>query len=400
MRNLHETALKNLRFWGLLIFLIVFQNSEVSSQNSKSKLESDYAAPMSICWTYYGDIKSDLGVASDNVNELFFSTFQGKIISINSFDASKRWETDLGGEILSAPVIDAANVYILVSNFDNKVKRTDEDLRERKEFVLRSLDKLTGLTVWESSLPDAFDSTDINDNTIYVYNYGSYLIIVTVSGNIYSVDKLNGRIRWNKRLNLKVSSVPFFENDEILLGVVDKRVLLLSAVTGAILEDFKTSNSPTVVFKAKDVKSDDILFWGDKKGSVTSLNIRNRKLIWNTRKGGEISEIVLTEKGLLVTSFDNFIYLISYKEGDLIWKRRMEGRVSSASLIGNDFIVVTVNSEPTATIIKLENGKTVNKLILESGAYFTGNYMKIGETLIYSTSRGISSFSLNGQCPV
>jgi hypothetical protein len=54
---------------------------------------------------------------------------------------------------------------------------------------------------------------------------------------------------------------------------------------------------------------------------------------WKLRNGAEISSVTPTAEGLLISSFDNFIYLISENGGKPLWKKRLSGRITAAPLI-------------------------------------------------------------------
>jgi outer membrane protein assembly factor BamB len=132
---------------------------------------------------------------------------------------------------------------------------------------------------------------------------------------------------------------------------------------------------------------------GDGKGLLISYNKKLKTQDWKFRNGGEISEITFTRKGLIVTSFDNYIYLISETNGRLLWKKRLSGRLLDKPQVFGNHVIVAANGDSTAAVLELDGGKLVNRVILEKDNYFLGDSMRTGNSIVYATFKGILSFS-------
>jgi outer membrane protein assembly factor BamB len=328
------------------------------------------------CWFYSTSETTDYEIASDNANDLYIPLLDGKLLSINSKNAEKNWEAVLAGDIISAPLVTQENVYVLI-------KINDEDGKENNADVLYSLSKITGITQWQIRLTSS--------NKVKLYDSGNNIILIFANGIIYSVAKLDGRINWQKSLGTEISAFPFITTNEIILGAANKQINILSPSDGKLIEKFEISAQPTVI--AENATRDNLVL-GDNKGNLWSLNRKKKTRNWGFRQGAEISNITHTAQGVLVSSFDNFVYLFSETSGKLIWKKRLRGRIAAAPQInGGNFVIASID-ESEALVIDLGSGKLVNKIALDNGNFFSGESIKLKNLFIYTTRKGIYSFSL------
>ncbi len=106
-----------------------------------------------------------------------------------------------------------------------------------------------------------------------------------------------------------------------------------------------------------------------------------------------MSNISITSEGLLITSLDNFAYLISAEKGNLKWKKRLAGRISDKSLVLDNYALITTTAKPTISVVELSTGKSINEIILEDEDFVTANPIKIRNKIIVPTSKGLYSFS-------
>jgi outer membrane protein assembly factor BamB len=393
MPNLQNPARRKLK---TIILLILF----FWQANHPQKIEREIPLMLlKTCWMYPTTKTADINLASDNVNNIYISLVGGTLVSIDSVTGKKIWETALGGDIIASPVISDNNIYIAakyqnapIENglSENGLKDSNILKIENKSeaTLLRALDKSTGVTRWQSALAPS--------DKIYLFAFEDYLIAVGDNGEMNSVGKSDGKIAWSVELGTKLSSSPLIKNTEIFLGTSDRRILKLSLTDGRVLEQTKIPAPPTVIIENSGKNK---LIVGDGKGNLLSLNKRfgkNTKAIeWKFRNGAEISSVTLTAKGLLITSFDNFIYMVSETGGKLIWKKRFSGRVIAAPLVKDNFFIVSSADEAAASVIELNSGRSVNKITLENDNFFTGLPLKTGNLLVYSTLRGVFGYAFD-----
>ena len=376
MHNLQKPNIKNL--------LLVFVLACMCCQTTYNQDQKQNAPPrFQECWVYPTDKLTDLPFASDNDSNIYSALLDGKLISINGFSGEKRWESDLGGGILSAPLVDAYNIYIAAGNINERILK---GWRNNDTLTLRSINKATGVTQWKAEFTNAL----LPIEKVYLFSFENYLIFVGDNGDIYSIDKTNGRIIWKKSFNTKLSSEPFVKTDRLVLATLSNKVIGLSLYDGRLIENLLFPVPLTTIVESLNENN---FILGDGKGLLISYNKKLRTQDWKFRNGGEISEVTFTRKGLIVTSFDNYIYLIAETNGRLLWKKRLSGRLLDKPQVFGNHVIVAANDDSTAAVLELDGGKLVNRVILEKGNYFLGDSMRTGNSIVYATFKGILSFS-------
>ncbi len=147
-------------------------------------------------------------------------------------------------------------------------------------------------------------------------------------GRILSVNKISGGANWTTETgeSLAVGHVvkSSFTHSRIYTPGKLNNILEISATDGKITRTIQTNFSYAFIYIGDE--EDNLLILGDKKGEISARDIRSGKKVWKLRTGGEISSIVSSQRGLLISSYDNFLYMVSTLDGRIIWKRRMEGR--------------------------------------------------------------------------
>ncbi len=416
---------KFIRFKALLIilffstFFVPLFPQLILSQNTNKVLTNNFlqnlnlSIPFKICWENKNEQSINSIIASDK-NKLFVVSVGGIIKSINSETGTKYWETNLGGEILSTPYIDDGNIFIVSKVkenqsgiFANNKLSIDED--KGNGIIIRSLSITSGVTIWQTNLKTNL-KTNLNPEQLFLYVHKSTLIIADKNGNLYSIIKNDGTYNWQNNLGARLSAPPYFYADKAILGTFEKQLIIFNLGEGKIYKKVELHIIPTAI--SFDI-TDETLFIGDQKGVAFSLKIekteeikyevfkreKNRKKTknnnWEFRLGAEVSNISLTPKGLLITSLDNFAYLISKRNGNLIWKKRLAGRITDKTLVLNNYALITTIAEPTIFIVELNTGRVINKITLEDESFATATPIKTQNKIIVPTSRGLFAFSPN-----
>ncbi len=122
----------------------------------------------------------------------------------------------------------------------------------------------------------------------------------------------------------------------------------------------------------------------------------NRKNFWKFRNGAQVSSITFTPKGLLLTSYDNFVYLVSTEKGKLIWKKRLAGRITVEPLVFDNFVAVSSLFDSEVFVLDLSNGKQVNQFSLTEESLLLNSPLLLENFLVYVTFKGLSIFSHSG----
>ena len=408
MSNLQKFIRLKFLLIRILIFIALFSRLILSQDTNKAQTnevlqEFDLSNPFKICWKLKNEELTYYSFASDNEGDLFVSSFDGIIKSLNSESGEKRWETDLGGEIVSTPYIDGGNLYVVSKPKENQneISTNNEVSTDDYEnnIIIRSLSVSSGVTIWQTNL-----KTNLNPEQIFLYIHKSTLLIADQNGNLHSIHKNDGIFNWQKTLGVKLSAPPYFYADKAILGTFEKQLIILNLGEGKTYKKVELHVIPTAI---SFDSNDETLIVGDHKGIVSSIKTdrihfkisnkekKNKNNSWKFRLGAEVSNISFTPRGLLVTSLDNFAYLISAEKGNLIWKKRLEGRISEKSLVLDNYALLTTIAEPTISVVELNTGRLINKIILEDENFVTANPIKTQNKIIVPTSKGLYAFSPN-----
>jgi outer membrane protein assembly factor BamB len=151
----------------------------------------------------------------------------------------------------------------------------------------------------------------------------------------------------------------------------------------------KTESMPAYVGAGEDSTA----VYSDQKGVVYSIKTNGTKN-WKFRAGGRIVFVKPVNENVLLGSADNFVYFMSVEYGNLLWKRRLPGRIANGELIGNNLAIFTVVGENSAYVIELEKGRLVDQISLaDEDAFLLTPIGANGAHLFAATRKGISAFS-------
>jgi outer membrane protein assembly factor BamB len=352
--------------YSLLLFVMNF------CAYGKVQDDVQWTQPFRQCWNYDSNKSISHDIASDN-EQIFIPYDLGILESVSTSNGDVLWKTELGGEIVSKIIADEKRIYVL---------NNSAETNNPKIYVLRSINTATGITNWSKS-------TNL-DSEPNLYIFGQFLLLTTAKGHIIAVDKENGTKLWESNTNQNSTGSANFSNT-IVFGTSDKKLLLISSLSGGITKEITTNSFPSNALLLNSER----IFWGDKKGFLNSSDISLGKLVWRRRFGGEISSLTDTAEGILISSLDNFIYLLSKNGGKIIWKRRLAARVTEKPFIKDNILVVFAFGESTALFIELKSGKVINNLTLSDANYFVGNPVYAGELLVFPTLKGLYAFGLD-----
>jgi outer membrane protein assembly factor BamB len=341
----------------------------------------DLTLPFKRCWEYKTEEIISGDIASDNDLNIVIPFQTGKLEFLDSNGGGRFWSSRLGGEIVSNLAVGGDKVYVVLRSVEN--------------FSLKSISKITGITVWQTKfeMPETFKSVD-DKSSLHLYE--DKLVLVNQNGEFYAFAKESGEILWHKRIGRNLTSPPVFLQDSIIAETSDKKLSVISAADGAKLRDAAAPDQITVL----TAQSEDKIFIGDRQGGVSAVNTVSGGTIWKNRVGGaQISDVTLTPGGLLVSSFDNFVYFLSANSGRRIWKRRLNGKISfKPTVFGKHAIVVTL-FDSNASVIELSRGNIVNRIGLEEENFFSGSVLLYKNSLVAATPQGLTGFTnASGEC--
>lgn len=398
-----------------LLFLILLLPSLFSPETAAAQTS---AAVLKKCWFYPSPHISNLTGASDNESadvavtvkdknkdkekENVYFSLNEKITSIDAKIGEKNWDSDLGGTIVSNLLVFHSSIYAVTNRSvsatdisikseknENGTNEENEKKKSEKISILYAVDKITGLPLWKIELEFA--------EKVRLAHLPNGILAAGENGDARLINETNGEILWRRNIGMPIEIVSVLQTNRIALGLADGRLVTVSATDGKTVNQFQF---PT---RIKAVAEDSVtgsLIFGNAKGNLEAFDQKSNRRVWRTRLGAAVSDIAPNREGLLVSSLDNFVYLISAPTGRLIWKRRLSGRIVAPPLIRENFFVVASIDEPNASIISLNDGKLLNRLPLENGDFYTGPAVGAGNSLVFATRLGIAGFSdAVGECP-
>jgi outer membrane protein assembly factor BamB len=165
----------------------------------------------------------------------------------------------------------------------------------------------------------------------------------------------------------------------------DGQIVFIDTADGHVIRKLSVKFVPSAL-----LLGDDHLLVGDDRGNVTNLDVDKNVPIWTFRSGGKISGIYpVGGSDLLVTSFDNFAYLVDRQSGHVTWKRRQPARIVAAAIVNSKYAGVTPFGEPTVFFLDPENGKSLGQLIMPGSIEFIQPAQLVGEAVVAFTNKGL-----------
>lgn len=355
-----------------LATLLVYTPLAVASQPT-----TPWTSPMQKCWEYLSDNMTTLNPASDNESTIYLPQIGGKLIALDNLDGTRKWKIELGGD-LSSYILYKNKKIILSTNHPNghgtKLNPNDFDTN------VRQLEKNTGITEW-TLRSNKSTKTYINfrDSVRYVFS---------AEGIIETFDQ-NNKLNWRKNLNTNITSRPLLLDNKIYIGTSNKTILIVSQFNGEILSQINIKGLPNGTFANIGEK----LFAGDSEGNLYALNLSNLTTYWQTKTGGKLVDIDLWLEDLLVLSDDNFVYLISARDGKKKWKRKLAGRIIGKAFLDNDLAIFLTYGSDTAIFLDLKNGDIINRIQFNDDIYFVSSPLVFNNRLFIPTNIGLYAFS-------
>jgi outer membrane protein assembly factor BamB len=339
--------MKDFRLAPSLVILIIFAFCgcflpvETDAQTGVQSPNGGRA--FSKCWEL--NDSSIQSFASDN-GKIITTDSEGNLRLYENSPDEQIWRISIG-EKFETKLLTYRNRLFLLNHSPNGQKETTADIRE--------IDVLTGITRWTLPLK----------GTGKPYLLGSIseekpVLISIFENHVYSIDPENGKLLWDMKIEQGVKS---FTSGSKFLFVLDKEnsLLRIGLENGTALKNSK--------LKIKDISTiahlnGRTLFIGTKNGSLYELSVDSSDENRVLRTGGEISFLITAGENVLAASNDNFLYLYSSKEKDVLWKKRLAGRITVSPLVRNGTVAVTSPSEPKIYFLNLPDGAVFNQIDL------------------------------------
>ena len=350
------------------------QGAPVPSENKSI----DGAAPFKKCWEYKFENTVKQAIASTN-GTIYLSEPGGKVRAISAKTGQVMWVTELGGDIAASLAIPRVGLVVVTSKPASSAETNPAS-------TLRLLNFDTGLV--------RFSSPMATSGTVFLGSSGPRLFVVDGVGNVTALEVGSGSTAWSKKLGGGVKVRPAFSDNTIAIGTTEKKIEVLSSATGRNTGSIKSEHPVT----ALTFRENGSIVAGDERGNVVNYRDASDAVLWRFKSGARIGTIVETPEGMLVGSYDNFLYLLSNYSGDVRWKRRMGGRLAEDPYVSDRTLFLTISAEDTAMSIELETGKIIEQIALGENLYaMSSPVLTDGSMLVFSVPEAIVAYS-NSPC--
>jgi len=373
MRNYTINGFKSLTMAALLsVFLF---NAELFAID-----ENNWAKPLKRCWNLPNPSDNNYTVASDNdfnLSSIVFSS--NSILNINLLDGSIIWETKVGSKILSKPILSDEKIYFLTEG------TIIENTGKSNTTTLNSIDIKSGLLIWKKILSqNSIANLILNEQKV---------LILSDNNNISSILLKTGEIEWTKQLNETVVEILSSDtkNTDISLRLSSNKILFVSSNNGEIIGELTPR---TKISKFTNINNQEII-WVNEKGDISSFNLKYKKVIWQRKIGGEISNISFYKDIVYISSLDNFVYLFDSKNGKLLLRKRLDGRITNKPALMENILAVSSYNSQTIWIFDLKTKLNVNQLSLSDADLFVESFGFAQKYLVITTPNSITAFSFD-----
>lgn len=320
------------------------------------------------CWRYETADLDPARAVSDGSN-LYFGERGGRVTAISATDGKLLWASEIGGEIVSN--------FLMLGHELRFVTRSAGGLYE-----LRSLGSVSGIANRSTSL--------LPGGQVRLHALGNRIVVVSESG-LTVVDGDTGKLVWTKKLEPSLKVV-ISQGNALIAGLGDGQIIFMDSFDGRIIHKLAVKFMPTAL-----LLNNDHLLVGDERGNVMNLDVDKNAPLWTFRSGGKISGIyALGDSDLLITSFDNFAYLVDRQTGHVAWKRRQSSRIVDAAIVNAKYAGVTPFGEPTVVFLDPESGKPLGQLVMPGSIEFIQPAQLVGESVVTFTNEGIVSSGFLG----
>ena len=216
------------------------------------------------------------------------------------------------------------------------------------------------------------------------------IAVVSSRTEIITFDELDGSIKWKTAAKDGQITAPDISARQIAIATNGNHLELYDSADGKMAASIRLQFPPI----AMGLYGDSTAIVSNDRGGLFSIDREDSGQNWKFKAGGRITQIRLVGGNLLAASADNFVYFISAETGNVIWKRRLPGRIASVTETGNDALAVTVVGEPAAYIINTREGKLEDHIRLTGeDDFLLATKAADNSVIIALTANGISGYS-------
>lgn len=336
---------------------------------------ANLSKPIYVKWQYRTAGVTNLTPALD-AERAYLPLSNGSLVSVRLSDGGLAWKSDVGGAVSAPPLADAGSVYVASESLP-----TPKSNYPQATGVLRALSRQSGLTSWMRTLPFPVRGV-ISCNA-------ENLFFSTSDGRLYAIRKATGEISWIKYNASPFSPLHSLRGELLYISDAAGDISALEQESGRTLWRYRTRK----VLRASVLAVENMVYTGTADGFVFAIDRLTGRPKWRVRTGAAIQAVLATEKCILATSLDNFIYCLSPQSGVKLWKRQMPGRVGAPPLVLNNSILLAPLVGDECVILNLEDGKKTNTVYVGEDNNTEAAPLFAADTLLLTTREGLLALS-------
>ncbi len=335
-----------------------------------------FSQPLTSRWQY--STASTINITPTmHETSVYLPLVEGQLVALNAADGTLRWKSEMGGTVSAAPVADERGVYVATEAANTEAGATFY----RATGTLRLLSQSSGVTRWMHTFPRPFrGALTASATTIF----GG-----TADGRIYAFSKETGEIKWLAQFASSFASQPVLSAGRLYIGNEDGLLLVLDESTGQTLKRYQTRGA----VRGAVALANELIYFGSADGYVYAIDELTGRLRWRLRTGAGVQAVAPTANGLVVASLDNFVYLLSYRRGERIWKRLLAGRIAAQPLTSADSALFVPLGGDACVVLALHDGKTLNSLEVGVDGNTAAAPIIAANVLLITTRHGLMAFA-------
>lgn len=339
-----------LRIWlvSAACFALVAGVSGCSSRNIHPELEADKSVLVRK-WTLPTNPMFGQGEAGDRgteysnailvENTLIFGSRNSGLVAIYPKMMEVRWSLPIKGGVVSEITVDRGSAYF--GGGDGH---------------LYSVNTENGRVNWRYDLRNP----QISRPTVE----GGRLFVATTDDTVYAFDAGTGKWLWHypRRSSLSAhilgASAPLVDGNDVIAGLSDGFLVALSVQDGQLKWERKLHQGTRFIdVDAHPILNEGTIYVPSYDGSLYALKRQGGQVVWRFDAGGS-NQVLVEDQKLYLPSSDGSIYALQKSSAKVLWKFEMDGGVPT-QLISTEKHLVVGSSMQYLYVIDKATGKGV-----------------------------------------
>ena len=250
---------------------------------------------------------------------------------------------------------------------------------------VRAINKLTGRTIWKTSLGTHLTSGVAVDNDM--------LFLCGSRGQILALSQQNGAIKWRTNFNNEILAVPVAASGKIKIKT-EGQLIALDQQNGLKLWSYE-QEQPSLVLRGSNTPKivGDMVITGFANGNIAALDINTGRLIWQSALAEStgssmIERMIDVDADMAVIG--NVVYASSYQgniaavslKGQLLWKRALSSYTGVAADVAKVYVsdsygTVWALDRQTGTVVWQQ--KALADREITAPVLYGNNYLAVGD---------------------